>query len=84
MTAVVEPIDTKRTVVIWFLSAFLWGLRMTSKPVVLFAALFILYGLLGLLVFGRIEAAWMTAVGCTGLVWLLVRGYRVSVSGGRE
>jgi hypothetical protein len=80
MTAVVDASDTKRTVAIWFLAALLWALRVTSRRMVLFGALFILYGLLGLLVFGRIEAAWMTAVGCTGLVWLLVRGYRVSVS----
>jgi hypothetical protein len=84
MTAVVDASDTKRTVAIWFLAALLWALRVTSGPMVLFGLLFALYGLFGLLVFDRIEPAWMTGIGCTGMVWLLTRCCRESASGSRE
>jgi hypothetical protein len=73
MPTLIDRLFVKRSLLIWLLAAILRALRLASKPARIFGGLLILSSPVGLLLFGRVEAASVTGISCIGLAWLLDR-----------
>ena len=72
MPTLIDVFDVKRSLLIWLIVTILWILRLASKPVWVFGGLLILSSSCGLFRFGRLGAAGLSGIACTGFVWLLV------------
>ena len=68
-----DLVPSGETVLIWLLAAFLWILRLTSKPGYRYSGLFALYSASALVVFRHLTPSVLAAIGCTVLVCFVER-----------